>query len=215
MIGIYKITSPTGKIYIGQSINIEKRFNQYKFKRCKGQPILHKSFEKHGVDKHIFEILCECIIIDLNNKERYYQDLYSAVGKNGLNCQLVNNDIEKRVFSESTRLKMSESAKIKTFSPEHLKKVTDILILMNKKRSNRIVSDVTKEKIRAFNLGTKCVKRQGFNHFNSKIVLCLDTGIFYGSAKLASIAKNINYATLKDQLSGRRNIKNKTSLVYV
>ena len=24
MIGIYKITSPTGKIYIGQSINIEK-----------------------------------------------------------------------------------------------------------------------------------------------------------------------------------------------
>lgn len=114
--------------------------NLYKFKRCKGQPILHKSFEKHGVDKHIFEILCECIIIDLNNKERYYQDLYSAVGKNGLNCQLVNNDIEKRVFSES--------AKIKTFSPEHLKKVTDILILINKKRSNRIVSDVTKEKIR-------------------------------------------------------------------
>jgi predicted GIY-YIG superfamily endonuclease len=26
---IYKITNPTGKIYIGQSVNINKRFNSY------------------------------------------------------------------------------------------------------------------------------------------------------------------------------------------
>ncbi len=30
MIGIYKITSPTGRIYIGQSTNMEKRFVSYK-----------------------------------------------------------------------------------------------------------------------------------------------------------------------------------------
>ena len=30
MIGIYKITSPTGKIYIGQSINLKRRFRDYK-----------------------------------------------------------------------------------------------------------------------------------------------------------------------------------------
>lgn len=29
MVGIYKITSPTNKIYIGQSKNIRKRFNNY------------------------------------------------------------------------------------------------------------------------------------------------------------------------------------------
>jgi predicted GIY-YIG superfamily endonuclease len=29
-IGIYKITSPSNKIYIGQSINIERRIKQYK-----------------------------------------------------------------------------------------------------------------------------------------------------------------------------------------
>jgi predicted GIY-YIG superfamily endonuclease len=32
MIGIYKITSPTGKIYIGESSNIEKRIHTYKGK---------------------------------------------------------------------------------------------------------------------------------------------------------------------------------------
>ena len=30
VVGIYKITSPSGKIYIGQSIDIQKRFKHYK-----------------------------------------------------------------------------------------------------------------------------------------------------------------------------------------
>lgn len=29
MIGIYKITSPLNKVYIGQAINIDKRWEQY------------------------------------------------------------------------------------------------------------------------------------------------------------------------------------------
>lgn len=29
MIGIYKITSPSGKIYIGSSLNINKRINYF------------------------------------------------------------------------------------------------------------------------------------------------------------------------------------------
>ena len=35
IIGIYKITNPTGKIYIGQSINIEVRLKSYKKKLTK------------------------------------------------------------------------------------------------------------------------------------------------------------------------------------
>ena len=132
-----------------------------------------------------------------------------------MNCQLVNTFEQKRVFSDETKLKMSVSAKKKVITKEHREKTISILIYNNKKRIGMPRSKETKEKLRLINLGTKCEKRQGFNHFNSKIVLDNETGIFYGSAKLASIAKNINYATLKDQLSGRRNIKNKTSLVYV
>lgn len=60
MIGIYKITSPTKKVYIGQSVNIERRFLVYKKLNCKKQPRLYDSFRKYGVDKHKFEILCEC-----------------------------------------------------------------------------------------------------------------------------------------------------------
>lgn len=215
MIGIYKITSPSNKIYIGQSVNIEERFKQYKYLKCKGQTILYRSFLKYGVNEHIFEILEECNINEINNRERFYQDLFNCVSVNGLNCQLTNTNNLKRVFSEQTKSKMSISAKKKVFTKEHLEKITFILVENNKKRANRKVSQETKNKIRIYNLGKIHINRQGFNHFNSKIVLCLDTGIFYGSAKLASIAKNINYSTLKDKLIGRRNVKNNTSLIYV
>ena len=55
MIGIYKITSPSGKIYVGQSWNIEKRFFRYKSLACKAQCKLYASFKKYGVKNHIFE----------------------------------------------------------------------------------------------------------------------------------------------------------------
>ena len=88
MIGIYKITSPNNRIYIGQSVDIKRRFKEYKRSFAKGQVLLNRSFKKYGVEKHIFEIICECEVSELNNKERFYQLLYSSIGKNGLNCIL-------------------------------------------------------------------------------------------------------------------------------
>ncbi len=48
MIGIYKITSPTNKIYIGQSWTIEKREKAYGAKSCKKQPKLYFSINNMG-----------------------------------------------------------------------------------------------------------------------------------------------------------------------
>ena len=91
MTGIYKITNPKGKVYIGKSINIKKRFYQYKKSLGKGQTILNRSFLKYGIEKHTFEIVCLCDYEELNNLERYYQLLFSCIGENGLNIML-NND---------------------------------------------------------------------------------------------------------------------------
>jgi len=44
MVGIYKIISPTNKIYIGQSTNIENRWIKYKCLDCKVQIKLYRSF---------------------------------------------------------------------------------------------------------------------------------------------------------------------------
>ena len=86
--GIYKITSPTGKIYIGQSIDLLKRKNDYIKLRCKDQIRLFNSINKHGWDNHVFEIIEQCEINLLNQQERYWQDFYNVLSSTGLNCRL-------------------------------------------------------------------------------------------------------------------------------
>lgn len=111
MIGIYKITNPKGKIYIGQSINIEKRIGEYKkLRNCSGQTMIYRSLVKYGIENHFFEIIDECAIESLNERERYWQDYYDVL-KNGLNCVLTRTDIQKKVVSKETKLKMSASMK--------------------------------------------------------------------------------------------------------
>lgn len=54
IIGIYKITSPSGKIYIGQSVDIHRRWLDYKRAKYNRSYKLYCSFKKHGVLNHIF-----------------------------------------------------------------------------------------------------------------------------------------------------------------
>lgn len=73
MVGIYKITNPKGKVYIGKSKNIEKRFKFYKnIENCKQQRKLYYSLLKYGYNNHKFEIIEECPTEHLNEKEIYW-----------------------------------------------------------------------------------------------------------------------------------------------
>jgi group I intron endonuclease len=107
MIGIYKITSPTKRIYIGQSMDIDKRFNEYKLLHCKSQTKLYNSLKKYGHEKHKFEIITTCEVKQLNELERYYQDCYNVISKNGLNCILTKASDRSGEISDETRKKLS------------------------------------------------------------------------------------------------------------
>lgn len=58
LIGIYKITSPSGRVYVGQSWDVRHRWATY---RCPGlrpaQPVLYASFKKYGAEAHEFAML--------------------------------------------------------------------------------------------------------------------------------------------------------------
>lgn len=82
--GIYKITNMLDdKIYIGQSVDIYKRFCQH----CRmGLGIdtpqnnkLYAAMIKDGLENFTFELLEECPSEELNNKEAYYISLYNSV----------------------------------------------------------------------------------------------------------------------------------------
>jgi len=111
MIGIYKITSPNGRIYIGQSINIEERLKQYQnLKRVKVHKKLYRSFLKYGINNHLFSIEKECLRKDLNKEERYYQEYYDCINQ-GLNCFYTSTDEKTRINSEEYNLQISETLK--------------------------------------------------------------------------------------------------------
>jgi len=76
IIGVYKITSPTGKIYIGQSINIKNRKESYRRGDCKQQPKIYNSINKYGWKNHTHEIIEECILDKLNERETYWKQYY-------------------------------------------------------------------------------------------------------------------------------------------
>jgi group I intron endonuclease len=149
--GIYKITSPTKRIYIGQSINISRRFNQYKRIDNSTKKIvrLYNSLNKYGPDKHSFEILEFCERLDLNIKERYWQDFYDSVGINGLNCTLTNTSDSPKILSEETKQKISLNNarywKNKKLSKESIEK----------RKANRIYTAEYRAKIGAKSKGRK------------------------------------------------------------
>lgn len=87
--GIYKITNPKGKVYIGQSENIYVRWEDYYKLSCNKQIKLYRSLKKYKPCNHIFEIIEECEFIKLNCRERYWQEYYNVLNKNkGLNLIL-------------------------------------------------------------------------------------------------------------------------------
>lgn len=139
IIGVYKITSPSNKIYIGQSRDVKRRKNAYKrHKAYKGQPRLGRSIEKYGWENHKFEIIEECLLEELNIKERYWQDLYEVIGEHGLNCILTKTAHKPAKISPSTRKKMSDRMKGKgnpmygkKHSEETRKKISENLIGVN------------------------------------------------------------------------------------
>ena len=71
MIGIYKITTPFKEIYIGQSIDLERRIKSHKNKEARNFKI-QSSIKKYGIESHIFEIVQECSINDLDIIEEYW-----------------------------------------------------------------------------------------------------------------------------------------------
>jgi len=107
IIGVYKITSPSNKTYIGQSININNRWEKYYKKfHCKNQIKLYNSLIKYGYNNHKFEILEECNENQLLLKENYYKQLeLDKVDGNWQKVLFCRFDGKGGKDSEETRIK--------------------------------------------------------------------------------------------------------------
>lgn len=136
MVGIYKITNPKGRVYIGQSIDLEKRYQHYKSGTVESQIRIYQSIKKYGWQNHNWEIICECEESVLNQLERKYQEEYKSV-EHGLNCRYTETKDKSGKLSEETKQRMRKPKSPR--SEEHCKKLSEIA-------KNRKPSEETKRK---------------------------------------------------------------------
>lgn len=164
--GIYKIINPKGKIYIGQSTDIGKRKQIYKTIKCKGQIKIYNSLKKYGFENHKFEIIEECSIEQLNERERYWQDYYNVL-KEGLNCRLTKTNDRSGITPQEIRDKIGKSNTGKTHTDLTKLKMSESA-KGNQKCLGRIWSDESKEKISKANKGRKFTSEQKFKLSKAK-----------------------------------------------
>lgn len=95
MIGIYKITNKINNhSYIGLSTKVEERWKYHQSpynQQRESYKNLYKAFKKYGIENFTFEILEECSIQELGEKEKYYIAKYDTY-KNGYNMTTGGED---------------------------------------------------------------------------------------------------------------------------
>ena len=152
--GIYKVTNNINqKVYIGQSVDIYSRWNHHK-SCCKNKKCheynspFYRALRKYGEDNFTFEILEQCDIEELDNKEIKYINQYNSFihfeNSNGYNNSIGGNQGSRfRVKSEEEKRKISENREYKIGADNPLTKP----VLYKNKQYDSINDFVEKEKI--------------------------------------------------------------------
>lgn len=159
--GIYRIINPNGKIYVGQSKDIYKRWRSYKKRGCKGQVKLERSFKKYGIEHHVFQILEQCAEESLNEREIYWGLFFNVLADENLTLKLGN---QNAMISETTKKKISKSLsgrKTKPCHPDTKKKISEAHVGMRHLEESKAKMRRSKIGKATWNKGKKISKEHG------------------------------------------------------
>lgn len=112
-VGVYKISNNlNNKIYIGSSKNIKSRFHSHIYSLSKGKhnsKHLQNFYNKHKEIHFRMEVLEECDIKDLKDREQFYLDTLKPFKDNGFNICKKATSLS---FNEESIIKNSKSRTI-------------------------------------------------------------------------------------------------------
>lgn len=121
MIGIYLITNKlNGKQYVGQSNNIERRIKEHCYPgRAKNGYPIDVAIRVDGKENFDFEVLEECSLDELNEKETYWiQKLHTM--EHGYNCNLGGDQASVGEQNSNASLTEEEVKQIRLDYVNHL-----------------------------------------------------------------------------------------------
>ena len=158
VVGIYKITNKVnGKCYIGQSQDIATRFREHRYllrQNKYSNKKIQNAWNKYGEENFTFEIIEECMLDELDEKEMKYIKEYDS-HYNGYNNTDGGGGIRGWKHSEEFKEKMSLSNKVnpRIPTPEQIER----LIEYNKTREYHH-SEETKKKMKMSHKGLKATE---------------------------------------------------------
>lgn len=121
MIGIYKIVNKeNGKCYIGQSNDIMRRFGEHQTKGETSRILVDVAIQKYGKDKFSYEVLEECSIEDLNERETYWIKQTGAYVA-GYNCNIGGDQHSIGEYNSNVKLTEQDIITIRVAYSEHHK----------------------------------------------------------------------------------------------
>jgi group I intron endonuclease len=160
MTGIYCIRLKD-KFYVGQSVNIARRFKEHKrlllSEKHYSEKLL-RSVKKYGIDSFSFEIIELCNEAILTEKEQYWIDLLDCFNS-GFNCLPAAKSSIGFKHSDETKKIMSEKAKGKKLSEDHKAKIGES-IKGKKYTSERLEKSRIAQKNAAKNLNPEKLKKR-------------------------------------------------------
>lgn len=102
---IYRFTSPSGKSYIGQTNNLNRRVTEHQSKNS-GCTVFSSAIKKHGFQNFTQETLKENLTVDAaNHWEEIFIREHNTISPNGYNLRSGGGNSE---IHESTKIKLSK-----------------------------------------------------------------------------------------------------------
>lgn len=225
---IYRIINPSGRVYIGKTLNFAARLRCYRHDGTTiKQPLVYRSFKKYGMDTHKFDIIDTFTSTNsfCNGKELFWIKTYMSNinkypeqkgmnltdgGDGTLGFKKSPEEVAKMVLRNTGR-KQSDAQKQKT-SERHKG---------NKYNLGRVASEETKMKmsIKSKARNWNPSKEEGYINPNVKGVVVLDNnGAYvteYQSISLAAKSIGVNDNTLRRWLHGKAKWLNKKNRNFI
>lgn len=206
---IYRLISPSGKSYIGQTINFKRRIARHKNPKVKDCPKLNNAIKKYGFQNFQIEIIEHCLPRLLNDRERYWISYYNSLIF-GYNSTSGGNS--NYIILDETKEKIRQKNKGRYHGNQNVKCIIDGITYNSIGEASRNLG-IPFRNIR-HRLNSKNIKYNNYSYIDKQNPVrskrnlchsksCIINGVEYQSIRDAAKALNVHPSTLSYRLKNK------------